>query len=98
MGCRDIGGVGVLKPGTQVDRFGYDGGRFVAPNGTPIGQRALAPGTTDKPYKVFEVTNRVVVHEGETAPWFGEPGGGTQYYMPASIEDLLGAGYLRRIG
>jgi hypothetical protein len=88
----------VLRPGTQVDRFGFDGGRFVAPNGTPIGQRSLAPGTTDKPYRVFEVTNRLVVQRGPAVPWFGQPGGGIQYYLPASVEDLVSAGYLRRIG
>jgi RHS repeat-associated protein len=91
-------GVTVLRPGTLVDRFGFDtGGLFVAPNGTPIGQRALAPGTTGKPYSVFEVTNRLVVQHGPAEPWFGQPGLGTQYYLPASVEDLLNAGYLRRV-
>lgn len=90
--------VTVLKPGTQIDRFGWDGGRFVAPNGSSIAGRSLAPGTTEKPYKVFEVTNRLVVQEGSAAPWFGQPGGGVQYYLPASVEDLLNTGYIRRIG
>ncbi|WP_370452750.1 TNT domain-containing protein [Kribbella sp. VKM Ac-2568] len=87
-----------MKPGTQVDRFGWDTGRFVAPNGTSIGARSLAPGTTDKPYKVFEVTNRLVVHAGLAQPWFGQPGMGTQYCLPASVGDLLDAGYLRTVG
>ena len=46
-------GVTVLRPGTLVDRFGYDGGRFVEPNGTPIGQQALAPGTTGHGHPVL---------------------------------------------
>jgi hypothetical protein len=91
-------GVTVLKPGTLVDRFGIDGGRFVAPNGTPIGQRSLAPGTTDKPYSVFEVTNRLVVQQGPAEPWFGQPGMGTQYHLPSSVEDLIDTGFLRRVG
>ena len=88
----------VLKPGTLVDRFGFDGGRFVAPNGTPIGGRALAPGTTDRPYSVFEVTNRLVVQHGPAEPWFGQPGMRTQYYLPSTVDDLLNTGYLRRVG
>ena len=90
--------VTVLKPGTHVDRFGYDGGRYVSPSGSSITGRALAPGTTEKPYSVFEVTNRLVVHAGPAEPWFGEAGMGTQYYLPASVGDLLDAGYLRRVG
>ena len=89
--------VTVLKPGTQVDRFGTGRGRFVAPNGTPVAQRSLAPGTTERPYSVFEVTNRLVVRKGHAEPWFGQPGMGIQYELPASVNDLLIAGYLRRL-
>jgi hypothetical protein len=80
-----------------VDRFGLDGGQFVAPNGTPIGARSLAPGTTDLPNSVFEVTNRLPVQTGLAEPWFGQPGMGTQYRLPAPVSDLLDAGYLRRV-
>jgi RHS repeat-associated protein len=90
--------VTVLKPGTLVDRFGYEGGRFVSPNGTSITGRALAPGTTEKPYSVYEVTNRLVVRAGPAEPWFGEAGMGTQYHLPASVSDLMDAGYLRQVG
>ena len=90
--------VTVLQPGTLVDRFGYEGGRFMSPNGTSITGRALAPGTTEKPYSVYEVTNRLVVHAGQAEPWFGEAGMGTQYYLPASVADLVDAGYLRKVG
>lgn len=90
--------VTVLKPGEQIDRFGWDGGRFVSPNGTPYGARALPPGSRDKPYAVYEVTSRLVVQRARVAPWFGEPGLGIQYHLPASVKDLLGSGHLRRIG
>lgn len=90
-------GVTVLKPGTLVDRFGAGKGRFVAPIGTPIGQRSLAPGTRGKPYGVYEVTHRTVVQRGQAEPWFGQPGMGTQYYLPGSVDDLVDAGYLRKV-
>ncbi|GEN78514.1 TNT domain-containing protein [Actinotalea fermentans] len=90
-------GVTVLRPGTQIDRFGLDEGRFVAPRGTPVAQRSLPPGATSKPYSVFEVTNRLVVQQGRATPWFGQPGMGVQYRLPASVKDLLATGYLRRV-
>jgi len=89
-------GVTVLKPGTLIDRFGFDSGTFASPKGTPVGARSLAPGTAAKPYSVFEVTKRLVVQEGPAAPWFDQPGMGTQYRLPAEVGDLIDAGFLRR--
>ena len=38
------------------------------------------------------------VKSGGIAPWFGQPGGGTQHLMPMSIEDLLKGGFIEPIG
>ena len=78
-----------LQPGTRIDRYGYDGGTFVSPEGTPYSQRALAPGTESKPYTVFEVAKPVEVQGGKIAPWYGEEGGGIQYEFSESISELL---------
>ena len=86
-----------LGVGTKIDRFGYDGGTFVAPKGTPITMRALAPGTTSKPYSAFEVVKPMEVQGGKAAPWFGETGKGVQYELPMSVEKALAEGYLRRL-
>lgn len=85
----------MLRPGATVDRYGCDGGTSVAPVDTEVGARSLRPGTTDKPFSVFEVTRRLPVESGTTAPWFGQAGLGTQYRLPASVGDLVNAGYLR---
>lgn len=68
-----------LKPGTRIDRYGFEGGTFVSPEGIPYPSRALAPGTENKPYNVYEVIKPIEVQAGKIAPWFGEPGGGIQY-------------------
>ena len=47
-----------LQPGTRIDRYGYDGGTFVSPEGTPYSQRALAPGTESKPYTCLLYTSK----------------------------------------
>lgn len=86
-----------LPVGTRIDRYGFTDGRFVAPEGTPYTQRSLPAGYNNKPYNVYEVAKPVEVLSGETAPWFFEQGGGTQYMFDTSIEDLLSQGILKQV-
>lgn len=86
----------VLKPGTRIDRFGGDRGRFVAAQGTPLAQRSMRMGADKAPYSVFEVQSDLQVRGGITAPAFGQPGGGIQYTLPESVRSLLEAGVIRR--
>ena len=87
-----------LHPGTKIDRYGYDGGTFVSPQGTPYPMRALASGTNLKPYSVFEVVKPIDnVVTSTIASWFGELGLGTQHELPKSVQDLLDSGHLKRI-
>ena len=86
-----------LEPGTMVDRYGYDGGYFVSPEGTSYTERALPVGTDKKPYTVFEVVKPVEVQSGKIAPWFGEKGGGIQYEFSNKISELLEQGILRKV-
>ena len=86
-----------LQPGTRIDRYGYENGSFVSPEGTPYTQRSLPLGSDSKPYNIYEVVKPVEVKAGEIAPWFGEDGGGIQYKFSNSIEDLLSQGVLRKV-
>ncbi|MBR6402506.1 MAG: glycohydrolase toxin TNT-related protein [Eubacterium sp.] len=86
-----------LEPGTMVDRYGYDGGYFVSPQGTSYTERALPVGTDKKPYTIFEVVKPVEVQSGKIAPWFGEKGGGIQYEFSNKISELLEQGILRKV-
>lgn len=87
----------VLPPGTRIDRYGSDFVFFTSPEGTPYKMRALAPGTDSKPYSVFEVVEPLDVKSGLIEPWLDEPGGGIQYLLPETVDDLLEAEVLRRI-
>ena len=40
------------------------------------------------------VVEPILVRSGTVAPWFGSPGGGTQYYLYNTIEELIKWGYL----
>ena len=88
----------VLEVGTQIDRYGSEDGYFTAATDTPYEQRSCAPGSDQKPYHQYEVLKPIEgVEQGITAPWFDEPGGGVQYMMPSTLEELVNQGFLKRI-
>jgi len=88
----------ILKPGTFIDRFGYEGGTFVSPYGVPYEMRALAPETYLKPYQVYVVKKNIEVEAGEIAPWFDEPGLGIQYELKESVKKLIDKNVIVRMG
>ena len=96
-GFADIPMDEVLQPGARIDRYGSDYGSFTSPEGTPYEMRAVAPGTDQRPYSVFEVVEPINVKSGSIASWFDEPGGGIQYLLPDTVDELLDVGILRRI-
>ena len=57
----------VLQPGARIDRYGSDYGSFTSPEGTPYEMRAVAPGTDQRPYSVFEVVEPINVKSGSIA-------------------------------
>ncbi|MGH3878648.1 MAG: TNT domain-containing protein [Actinophytocola sp.] len=103
----------VLNPGEQIDRFGPGFGRFTSPPGTPFPERGLppdnlfderdpsrpgvTPGAPAPSYHRYEVVQPIPVWAGPIAPAMGQPGGGTQFYMPNAVVDLVNAGYLREV-
>ena len=86
-----------LSTGYRFDRYGYEGGSFTSPVGTPAGMRALAPGTTSKPYNIYEVVNPFEVQTGYILPWFDQPGFGIQHKFPTSVKGLIESGHIKRV-
>ena len=103
-----------MHPGECFDRFGgyyekgifHDQGSYGGKENTPYTNRALKPGSINRPYKNYEVTKNIPdVQEGKTSPWFGEKGGGTQFDFENSnikgangekgIEAMKEKGYIR---
>ena len=87
-----------MKPGTRIDRFGSEAGKFVSPEGTPFKMRSLPARNINSPYNVYEVVKPIEVHGGKIAPWFDQTGGGTQYMFKQSISELLEQGIIRKVG
>ncbi|KAJ5110473.1 hypothetical protein N7532_001008 [Penicillium argentinense] len=93
-----------LPVGQKVDRFGSEYGTFLAPLGAPYIERSLPPSNLDTfdgdyPYNyyVYQVTKSFVVGLGPIAPWFEQPGMGTQFVTYTNVKGLIEEGYLRRL-
>ncbi|MBB4963005.1 glycohydrolase toxin TNT-related protein [Saccharothrix violaceirubra] len=83
-----------LAAGTEIDRFGDGAGNLVYAAGTPFEERSLVPSWISRPYRVYRLRRQVEVLTGVAVPWFEQPGGGTAYLMPKSIDDMLADGIL----
>ena len=87
----------MLRAGATVDRFGSEGGSFVAEAGTPFAGRSLPPGHAFTQFTTYGVVKDIpAVVQGPAAPWFWQPGGGTQFMLNESVESLVHQGYLIR--
>ncbi|MHC6054433.1 two-partner secretion domain-containing protein [Ralstonia solanacearum] len=88
-----------LNAGFQFDRYGYPGGSFVAPVGTPFGERALPSSyEATKPYFQYEVLRPIPgVMQSKILPWFGQIGTGMQFELPKSVQWYLDNGFLKDV-
>ncbi|UUO01338.1 TNT domain-containing protein [Mycolicibacterium novocastrense] len=98
-----------IPRGTVIDRFGYPGGTYLSPQGVPFAERALPPESAFKPYYQYVVDDPSKlppdwrIEQSQAAPWFNQPGGGTQYRIiapdgdEASVEALINWGYLKEV-
>jgi nicrotizing toxin Mtb-like protein len=86
-----------LPAGTEVDRYGDPGGNFMYAARTPYAHRSFPPEWRNRPYHLYRLQRPLRVLTGTAVPWFEQPGGGTAYVLPASVQELLGDGTLVEI-
>ena len=77
-----------LEPGTIIERRGPETGTYASPAGTPDAMKSLPPAQMNQPLHTYEVLQPLPVQQSTVAPWFGEPGWGTQYRLPMPVQDL----------
>lgn len=91
-----------LEPGEKIDRYNSDYGAYYSPEGVSHEARSLFPmngpyGSPGYRYSVFEVKKPFDVQAGPAAPYYGQPGGGVQYYVPGTTtKQLMNDGHLER--
>jgi len=87
-----------LQQGDVLQRFGGTGGSFVAPYYTD-------PMSLSLPYHqlpnmknptLYIVNKSLTVTSGTAASWFGQYGGGIQYLLPKTIEELINSEILSK--
>ncbi|KAH8703780.1 hypothetical protein BGW36DRAFT_444309 [Talaromyces proteolyticus] len=85
-----------IPVGTLLDRFGGLNASYLSILGTDYVRRSISPGnlsrrnsTTAAIYYVFNVTQPIPAQYGRSAPWYGQPGGELQYYLPNSSTQIL---------
>ena len=83
-----------LPAGSELDRFGGPTGNLTYAAGTPFAERSLVPEWVNRPYHVYRVQRPLEALAGVAIPWFNQPGGGSAYLLPASIEELVAEGDL----
>ena len=87
--------IDTIQPGKIIDRYGSNGnGQYFSPEGTSYEERALPPFMEQQPYTKYEVVKPLSVKAGETAPWFDQLGGGTQYLTDMTVDELKDLGYI----
>jgi RHS repeat-associated protein len=86
-----------LMPGETFDRYGFGGGKFVSPTGTPLEMRSLRPGTESLPNNSYRVVKPFEVKSGGVAPAFNQRGLGTQHELPVSINTLMKRGIIEKV-
>jgi hypothetical protein len=84
-----------LYKGQDIDRYGSAYGSFLAPAGLPYSARSIPPSNLDGTppalcnYTDYQVTKSFRVDAGPIAPWFGQPGGGSQFQLDGAL--VMGA-------
>jgi hypothetical protein len=96
-GGRETGEPIVVGEGELLDRFGVEGGRVFAPDGTTFASRSLPPGLLLGEYHRYRVLRPLPVWRTVSAPWFGQPGGGVRYRATHPAGDLVTLGCLAEI-
>lgn len=84
----------ILPPGTLLDRYGSEGGRFFSPANASYDGRALPYAQDKMPYTVYRLEAPLKVQAGTAAAWFDEPGGAVQYKTDEPVFRLRASGTL----
>jgi hypothetical protein len=87
-----------LETGEVLGRYGGVGPKsnYVTESGVDPSTLSLPPTTDPSKYQEFIVVKPIPgVIQSKVAAWGGDPGGGLQYELPMTINELLRLGYIK---
>ncbi|MFL6123142.1 TNT domain-containing protein [Actinophytocola sp.] len=86
--------VATLVPGREVVRYGSPAGNLTFDAGTEFSAMSLRPEREQQGPRSYRVVRELRTVSGYVVPWHNQPGGGTAYLLPRSIEEHLSNGSL----
>ncbi|HET8643401.1 MAG TPA: glycohydrolase toxin TNT-related protein [Pseudonocardiaceae bacterium] len=84
----------MLPAGTEIDRYGDPDGNVAYAARTQFQHRSLPADWGDNTYHLYRLQRPMEALTGIAVPWFEQPGGGTAFVLPSSINELLTDGTL----
>ena len=81
--------IAVLMPGRVIVRYGAPAGNMTFADGTEFTAMSLRAERQQQGPRRYRVLRELRTLSGRTVPWHDQPGGGTAYYLPKSIEEHL---------
>jgi hypothetical protein len=71
----------MAEVGEMFSRDGGEGGRFLSSVDAPFEGRSLLNASLYEGHHVYQVLQPFELEDGEVVPWFGQPGGASQYLI-----------------
>lgn len=87
----------VLMPGREIVRHGPTAGNLTFAAGTEFTAMSLRAERAQQGPHRYRVSRELRTLSGHTVAWHGQPGGGTAYLLPRSVEEHLADGSLTEV-
>ncbi|MFC4852588.1 TNT domain-containing protein [Actinophytocola glycyrrhizae] len=87
----------VLMPGREVIRYGQPAGNLTFAGDTEFAAMSLRAEREQQGPRRYRVMRELRTLSGRTVPWHNQPGGGTAYLLPKSVDEHLADGSLTEV-
>ncbi|HYQ70189.1 TNT domain-containing protein [Actinophytocola sp.] len=84
--------IAVLMPGREIVRYGSPAGNLTFAADTEFSAMSLRAEREELGPRRYRVVRELRTLSGRTVPWHNQPGGGTAYLLPRSVEEHLANG------
>jgi hypothetical protein len=90
--------IAVLMPGREIVRYGSPAGNLTFASGTEFSAMSLRQEREQLGPRRYRVVRALHTLSGHTVPWHDQPGGGTAYLLPRSVDEHLANGSITDAG